>query len=212
MIKRSTWILLIVLALAVGAYFLIKNRPVKSTEATPTASGSNFLVTQADGNLQSLRIEDTEGNVVQMQLDPSKVWVLSAPTPGEADQSLAGAAGTQVGALRIVTTLETAPDLSAIKLDSPAYTIKLTFDSGVSHTLEIGDLTPTSSGYYVRYDDGKVYVISQSGIDALLNLLTAPPYPATPTPAATDTATLTPTIEAATPTVTVSSETATATP
>ena len=57
-------------------------------------------------------------------------------------------------------------------------------------------MTPTGSGYYVRYDDGKIYVISQSGIDAILKLLNAPPYPATETPNPTteSTSTLTPEI------------------
>ena len=54
-------------------------------------------------------------------------------------------------------------------------------------------MTPTSSGYYVRFDGGKIYVIEQSGIDALLNLLTAPPFPATATPVATAETTSTPT-------------------
>ncbi len=58
----------------------------------------------------------------------------------------------------------------------------MTFVSGVSHKIEVGNLTPTSSGYYVRFDGGKIYVIEQSGIDALLNLLTTPPFPATATP------------------------------
>jgi hypothetical protein len=212
MVKRPTLILLIILALAIGAYFLIKNRPLKSTESTPTVLGNTFLVTKSDGVLQSLRINDDQGHTVQLQRDPSKVWVLAAPTPGEADQALAGAAETQVGALRIVTTLETIPDLSAIKLDSPACTIELKFDSGIQHKLEVGDLTPTGSGYYVRYDGGKVYVISQDGIDSLLNLLKAPPYPPTATPAATDTPTLTSTLEVTTPTVTIIPGTATLTP
>jgi hypothetical protein len=212
MVKRPTWILLIILALAIGAYFLIKNRPLKSSQSTPTATGNTYLVTKADGTLQSLRIDDNQGNVVQLQRDPSKVWVLAAPTPGEADQALAGAAETQVGALRIVTTLETIPDLSVVKLDSPAYTIVLMFDSGIQHKLEVGDLTPTGSGYYVRYDNGKVYVISQSGIDSLLNLLKAPPYPATPTPAVTDTPSLTPTLEVVPPTETSTSGTVSPTP
>ncbi len=212
MVKRPTLILLIVLALAIGAYLLIKNRPLKSTESTPTVLGNTFLVTKSDGVLQSLRINDSQGHTVQLQRDPSKVWVVTAPTPGEADQALASAAETQVGALRIVTTLETIPDLSTVKLDSPAYIIELKFDSGIQHKLEVGDLTPTGSGYYLRYDGGKVYVISQNGIDSLLNLLKAPPYPPTATPAATDTPTLTPTLEATTPTVTITLGTATQTP
>jgi hypothetical protein len=201
MIKRPTWILLVILALVIGAYFVIKNRPsATSTEATPTALGNNFLVTPADGTLQILHISDTQNRVVQMQRDASGTWIVTLPTLGDADQSLAGAAETQVGALRIVTTLENSLNLADAGLDTPAYTLELTFASGVQHVIQVGTLTPTTSGYYVRYDAGNLYVVSQSGIDALLNLLTAPPYPATETPIPTTEETATSTPEAATST------------
>ena len=202
MIKRPTWILLAILALVIGAYFVIKNRPsATSIEATPTALGNNFLVTQADGKLQILRISDTQNHVVQMQRDTRGTWIVTLPTLGNADQSLAGAAETQVGALRIVTALENSLNLADAGLDSPTYTIELTFVSDIQHVIQVGTLTPTSSGYDVRYDAGSLYVVSQSGIDALLNLLTAPPYPATETPVPTTEETATSTPEAATSTL-----------
>ena len=201
MIKRSTWILLFILALAVVGYFVVKNHTYSnSTQATPTALGGNFLVTQADGALQSLRINDRLNRVVQMQRDTSGKWIITEPTIGTADQSLASAAETQVGALRIVTRLENQPQLVEIGLDSPADTIELTFVGGIKHVVQVGMLTPTNSGYYVRYDGGNLYIVSQSGIDALLNLLTAPPFPATETPIPTNQETFMPTLEAATPT------------
>ena len=199
MVKRSTWILLAILALVVGAYFLITNRPAKPGQATPTALGNTFLVSKSDGVLQSLQIDNTQFYTFRMQRDPNGVWVITAPSAGEADQGLAGAAETQVGALRIVTMLETSPDLSAIQLAKPVYTIELTFNTGARHKIEVGGLTPTSSGYYVRYDSKNIYVISQDGIDSLLNLLKTPPYPPTATPALTDTPPST-TLETVTPT------------
>jgi hypothetical protein len=87
-----------------------------------------------------------------------------------------------VGALSIVNTLNVPPTLSDIGLAVPADTIDLVFVNGTSHKMEIGNLTPTSSGYYVRFDGGKIYVIEKSGIDSLLNLLTNPPFLPTPTP------------------------------
>jgi hypothetical protein len=182
MVKRSTWLLLVILALVVGAYYILMKHPSKTTEPTPTATVNSFLLTQADGVLQSLRIYDQGGSTFQMQRDLSEIWVITAPTSGVADQALAGAAETQISALRIVTILETQPDPDSIGLASPVDILELGFASGTSHKIEIGNLTPTGSGYYVRYDDEKIYVISQSGIDAVLNLLTAPPYPATETP------------------------------
>ena len=193
MIKRSTWILLAILALVVGAYFLIKNQPAKGNTLTPTATGNSFLITQAEGVLQSLRISDNKGNKFQMQRDLSKSWVITAPSSGEADQGLASAAETQVGALSIITQLQTPPALSVVGLAVPAYTIDLGFVNGSSHKIEVGIISPTGSGYYVRFDGGKIYVIEKSGIDAILNLLTAPPFPATATPVPTLETTITPT-------------------
>ena len=193
MVKRPTWIMLAILALAVGAYFLIKNQPSKVKTATPTATGGSYLVTQANGVLQSLRISDSKGNNFQMQRDLSKSWVIIAPTSGAADQGLAGAAETQVGALSIVTRLTNPPDLSAVGLTVPAYTLELGFVNGTSHKIEVGNLTPTSSGYYIRFDGRTIFVIEKSGIDAILNLLTAPPFPATATAVATPETTSIPT-------------------
>jgi hypothetical protein len=200
MVKRPTWILLAVLALVVGVYYILQNHPLKKVEPTPTTTGDDLLISQADGALQSLRIYDKKGNNFQMQRDLSKSWVITAPQSGVADQGLAGAAETQVGALRIVTALETSPEPSVVGLDNPNSTLELRFTNGKSHKIEVGNVSPTGSGYYVRYDGGKVYVISQSGIDALLNLLTAPPYPATPTPSMTPESINTPTPEIPTPT------------
>jgi hypothetical protein len=200
MVKRPTWILLATLALVIVAFFVIKGHPINSSQPTPTATATTFLITQADGVLQSLHVFDDKGNSTQMQRDPSKTWVITAPTSDVADQGLAGAAETQVGSLRIVTILETPPDSGAIGLLHPLYTMELGFVSGESHKIEIGNLTPTGSGYYVRFDDGKIYVIEQSGIDALLKLLQSPPFPATATPEATILTTSTPIAQDATPT------------
>jgi hypothetical protein len=210
MIKRSTWILLVILALVVVVYFVLKNRATSTSAlATPTSQGSNFLITPADGTLQVIRITDTQDNVFQMQRDSSGSWGITLPTRGTADQSLAGAAETQVGALRIVTTLDISLNLSDAGLSTPSDTIELTFEDGLKHTIQVGSLTPTGSGYYVNFDTGKLYVVSQAGIDALLKLLVSPPFPPTQTPVPTpqETTTLTatpvapvPSLETMTPT------------
>ncbi len=187
MIKRSTWIVLVVLVVVVAGYFVVKSRPPKAGEPTPTAQGTNVLIPQSEGTLQSVQIVDAEGNKFRMQRDMNKTWVITSPTQAEADQSKVGAAIVQINALRIVTALDTPPDPAATLLNNPADTVIVTLDTGAEHTIEIGGLTPTSSGYYVRFDKKKVYVISQTAIDSLLNLIKTPPYPDTPTPAVTDT-------------------------
>ncbi len=200
MIKRSTWILLVLLVLVIGAYFYIENKPAKGNTLTPTPTVGSYLITQSQGVLQSLHIADNKGNNFKMQRDLSKSWVITAPISGEADQGLAGAAETQVGALSIVTMLSSPPPVNDIGLAVPTDTIDLVFVNGTSHKIEVGNLSPTSSGYYVRFDGAKIYVIEKSGIDSLLNLLTSPPFPPTATPVPTPEGTLVPESEVSTPT------------
>ena len=198
MIKRPTWILLGILVLIVVVYLVIANRTIPtSIQSTPTALGEKFLVTPADGSLQSLRIFDQQNRKVQMQRDTSGMWIVTLPTHATADKSLAGAAETQVGALRIVTALDNQLNLRDAGLDFPVYTLELKFINGTNHIIQVGTLTPINSGYYVRYDSGNLYVVSQAGIDALINLLTTPPFAATETSSAVTELSATPTPEPA---------------
>lgn len=194
MVKRPTWILLIVLALVIGAYIYLQERPLKATDPTPTAIKSTFLVTKDNGALTKIHILDAQGNSLRMERDASGNWAImvgQSPTITQpelvaANQSQAEAAETQFFALSVLTTLETSPALDVIGLNPPAYTITLGFFDDTKKVLEVGGLTPTGSGYYVSLE-GKIYVISQSSINAVLGLLMNPPYAATPTISATET-------------------------
>jgi hypothetical protein len=79
--------------------------------------------------------------------------------------------------------LETVPDvdLSIVGLQDPEYVLTIEFTSGGERSVDVGVITPSESGYYVR-DGEKVVIVSRSAIDALLGLLTSPPYLETPTP------------------------------
>ncbi len=211
MIKRSTWIVIVLLGLSIAAYFLFKNRAAHvASIATPTAVGNRYLLDLSKDKLKSLRItSSTQSKPVQIERDNNGIWKISLPAISPADQSAAEAAETQLGALLIVTSLDTPPALADMGLTAPAYTLQLTLMSGAVHTLEIGNETPTGSGYYVRLDGGTVSVVSTSGIDPLTAMLTNPPYPATETPPPTQVPTVilesaTPTLEAASPTLTTS--------
>ncbi len=185
MIKRPTWILLGLLLLVVAAYAGLKKWPIKSGQTTPTATPQGYLMTAADGTLTVLQITDNTGHTFRMQRNSQNNWVIILPQTGDADQSLAAAAETQAKALQITTDLQTPTDLGTFGLASPADMIDLGFSTGAQHKIEVGAVTPTNSGYYVRFD-GKYYVVNKYGLDALLKLLTEPPYPATPTPAVTE--------------------------
>jgi hypothetical protein len=202
MIKRSTWILLALLFLVILAYIAI-NRTSKetSTNSVPTTASTNFLFTQADGILQGILITDNQNGIVQLVRGEDGIWKITQPQSMAADQAKSEAAATQVGALKIITNLENELKLEDVGINNPSNTIKLTFNDGSNHVLLIGALTPSTSGYYVQLDSGDIYVIGKSGIAALLNLLSTPPYAptetATPIPESFPTPTLN--LDSATP-------------
>jgi hypothetical protein len=90
------------------------------------------------------------------------------------------AAATQVTTLRVESHLDL--DLEVIGLASPQTILVLSFSSGKTYILGVGDATPIGDSYYVRKDSGDVLVILREGFDALTALLTSPPYLETPTP------------------------------
>ena len=107
---------------------------------------------------------------------------MKQPIEAEADQGSAEAAASQVSALRIVSRPQVAPD--DVGLIQPAYVLTVKLTGGMVKTVRIGDLTPTSSGYYTSVDDSnEVLIVSKTGLDALLTMVTSPPIASTPTPA-----------------------------
>ena len=83
-----------------------------------------------------------------------------------------------------MSILDTVPDvdLKIVGLETPEYVLTVKFANGVERTVDIGVVTPTESGYYVRNTQDKVVIVSKSAIDALLELLNNPPYLETLTP------------------------------
>jgi hypothetical protein len=190
--KRFTWIILLVFLIGISVLLFLKYRPVKDTaEAgtpTPTTAPTWYLFNSNNNlALTSIRIYDKQYHIVLLERPAGGLWIVSLPTPNPAEQSQAEAAATQITALVIKDTIASSVPTDILGLDFPQYTIKVNFQTIGQHKLEIGNKTPTSSGYYVRYDDGPIYIIDANGIDSILNLLTTPPYlpTETPVPAAT---------------------------
>src|SRR5271157_3791816 len=202
MIRRNTWILLIILVLLVGGAFYFNNQKKNSASAATPTPAQTFLFTSHDGNPTDIKIAYTAGNSVELARNSTGTWVLKAPTADAANQSQAEAAATQLTSLNLLGNVQIGLDV--VGLDKPTYTMTITFDSAKTHKVLIGSVNPIQTGYYVQVDGGPVQVADKSGIDALVGMLTAPPYLATLTP----TITLTP-VPSDTPAASTSSPIAT---
>ncbi len=201
MIKRSTWVMVVLLAILAGlAYYLQQpdNLIKKTLESrnTPTVEPLEALISPADGQINSISIQKIGGQSVALERINSG-WTLTIgdEKPGPADQNAVEQIASQVQYLRPTGKINsTTPDLSAFGLDKPTYLFKLSLSSGKILSFKIGNATLAADGYYAQKDDGTIIILEKYGLEPVLNLLEQPPYMFTPTPPATGTPSPTPTL------------------
>ena len=157
MIRRNTWILLVLLAGLIAFTYYYNNR--KALQAMDDLDDAQRGA--AHGALQ--RGRGSSRRASGWQPPRPGPWSLagmprdngcSSPRrTAEADQGLAEAAATQVSTLRVLDEIELGPSL--IGLTQPAYVVTLSFTGGSTHSLEVGDKTPSEGGYYVHVDGAR---------------------------------------------------------
>lgn len=180
--RRSTVIILLLFLVMAGIYYFVNQRePAADIAVTlePTVEIS-YLFTAEAGVPNSIRVEAKTGEVVELARNAENAWEIMQPDEAAADQGSSEAAASQITTIRITDVL---PDLDPqdVGLDDPAYELIVKFSNGVERIAGIGVLTPTETGYYVSRDD-EIVAVNRSGIDALIGLLTSPPYAETLTP------------------------------
>jgi len=192
MIRRSTVVYILILMVLAGAYFYLKYRPPSESELTPTPEATeqvDYLFTADEGVPTSIRLESNAGESVELGRGTDNAWALTLPQEAKADQGSSEAAASQITTMRVLDRLP-ALDPEIAGLTSPEYVLTVKFNGGVERTVNIGVVTPSESGYYVQdAAGGDVMIVSKSAVDALLMLLTSPPYLETLTPSPTVTET-----------------------
>jgi hypothetical protein len=193
MIRRSTVVYIVILLVLAGAYFYLKNReqPEADIAVTPEATLEDieYLFTAADGVPTSIRITANTGEIVEVARDAENAWKVIQPIEAIAEQGSTEAAATQVTSMRILESIPNI-DLDLVGLTDPSHILDITFNSGQERTIKVGVVTPTETGYYVQdAAGGDVLIVSKGSLDALLGMLTFPPYLETPTPSAVPTET-----------------------
>ena len=139
-----------------------------------------YLFASENGAPKSIHLESSTGEIVELARNAENAWVLILPFEAAAEQGSSEAAASQITTIRIIDRL---PDISPkdVGLDAPQHKLIVKFTNDVERIVDIGVVTPTESGYYVRIE-GEIMIVSRSAIDALIGLLTNPPYAETPTP------------------------------
>jgi hypothetical protein len=185
MIRRSTWIILLVfLAILGGGLYFQKYQSDKQAQVTPTSEFKLLFPGVDKGQITAFEIVDSQERKLIVAKDQSGSWAVAGYTAADTDPTGIDAMLTQITSLSILSDLEAAPALDVIGLTTPAYRFKVVLQDGQQQTVYVGKLTPTKSGYYARIVEGNPVVVSKYGVDNLINLLDKPPI-ATPIPTAT---------------------------
>lgn len=182
MIRRSTWIVLLVfLVVLAGFLYLQRATPDEEGEMLPTSS-SQKLFELAESDLSSVTIQSSDGNTVLLNRSEEGEWVLAQGPSGETDVPAIQSALGQFLNTQIVSSPGSLPGLEALNLENALFKILLIEQDSNQIVINVGKETPTGSGYYVLASDQRqVVVVNKFGIDALLNFLKNPPLKPTPT-------------------------------
>jgi hypothetical protein len=180
---RRSIIFIVIFAVVFAAAYFFNNRSKSAGIETPveTPEPVEYLYSPADGLPNEIRIDSKAGETIEAARNEENVWALIQPEEAAADQGSLEAAVSQVSTMRILDRLSNI-EPEVVGLDQPEYVIALKFSSGVERKVEIGVITPTGTGYYARSEDEKILIVSKDAVDALLGLLTNPPYAVTETP------------------------------
>ena len=93
------------------------------------------------------------------------------PPNEEADESRIESAVSQAGTMRTLTKLDLKVHLADLGLDQPKNWIVISLSTGEQKIANIGNITPTNSGYYAYSSGVPVQVVDKFNVDSVLEIL-----------------------------------------
>lgn len=178
MIRRSTWILLLIFVVILTVTVYIQTREDGSgVEMTPTSEADLPFVLIPEGEeIIGLWIMNDSGGVVELnRLNINNGWTLENHDNGLVDNDRIISTLSRLESVTIKAEMEDDTPLDVIGLASPAYTITLKISQGNQINIHIGDVTITEDSYYSQINPGPALVVTKSGLDGVINFLEDPP-------------------------------------
>ena len=196
MIRRSTWILLLVFAILAGFAFFFQryqsNKADNSATQTPTST-PQMAFNLNGAQVNEITISDSSGNSLDLVRDETSAqWTIPDVPKDQVDASKIGNASTQLFGAEVQETITHTLPLDSISLAPPAFSITMTLSNGTELRTEVGAQTPIGSGYYVRVNSGQVIIVGKTALDEIIKFLSEPPLLPTPTPVVAPTGTIVP--------------------
>jgi hypothetical protein len=169
---RNAIILVVILGLLIGAYAFVSNK-----KASQGADDKRDIIRIFDlytDNMVELTLQNEDGtfvferNIVKEEDREIKIWKLVSHDDFKVDKDVINSIAINFSSLIADKVIEEeAEDLTKYGLDKPV-TVTVKMDDGSVKAIEVGNKTPTGSGYYVKEKDSrKVYTISSYSGDKI---------------------------------------------
>lgn len=165
---RNAIILVVVLGLLVGAYFVMKNQKASDGDAANSTESKSMTVMEVKSeDIKSIEFNNESGDFTLTKKSDTE-WTIEPasefPVNGTECGSLAAGIAT-VTADKLIE--ENATDLAKYGLDKPA-TMKVVLADGSSKEIEIGAQNDTGDGIYIKNKgESKVYLINSYSAEQL---------------------------------------------
>lgn len=171
MIKRSTWILLAVFFIALATAIYYSRSPLAQEKEEPAATPQPRLL-EGWSNDRVYAIEFTYGErqTYRLKIGADNRWqAVGSSEPigqGKVEELL-----TSLLSLQVLASLDSPNSLIATGFDQGLYRVTITDAGGIQSTIQIGQATPTNSGYYILLDDHPPVIVNKYAVDTLLVIL-----------------------------------------
>lgn len=141
---------------ALGGVLWWSNRSELAKANKPDPKAAPKILELKEPDIKQIEIRHRDGETTVVKKNDAGKWSITAPQPLAADQSAVGAITSAVTSLssdRLVD--ENASNLPSYGLDPPRIGITFTMADGKTHTLRIGEDTPTEGNTYAMLDGDK---------------------------------------------------------
>jgi len=154
---------------ALGGFVWWSNKSEAAKAAKPDPKAAPKILELKEADIKQIEIRHRDGETTVVKKDDGGKWSITSPAPLAADQSAVGAitsAVTGLSADRVVD--ENASNLPSYGLDPARVTVIFTMADGKTHTVRIGEDTPTEGNTYAMVDgDKRLFTIATFGKTSL---------------------------------------------
>lgn len=162
MIRKQTWIALIIFGLLLGlALYINRNPIISSASSTPSPTlMPSLLEGWQDSDIAMIQYKGDPGEIT-LNHNPDGSWSLGPENIVPASIEKVDSFRYQLLSISVQSLLNTTDPLDAVGLAAPKRILVLRDTQGKQVEIRIGNQTPTGSGYYVQIDNQTPVVVSK---------------------------------------------------